>query len=70
MARLEATLEVSDEAIRIVEDKIRKALQPLYEAEKVLTMLIDEEQPPEPYWTPILEAHRLVCEALTNAQGG
>jgi hypothetical protein len=64
MAELVAKIDVSEEAIRIVEEKIKKALQPLWKAEAILARLIDEEQPPEPYWTPILELHRLICEAL------
>ena len=66
MAELTATIHVGDEVIEIVERKIKKALQPLWEAERLLTKLIDEYQPPEPYWTPILELHRLVCQILID----
>lgn len=66
MAEIRATIQVGDEVIRLVEAKIKKTLQPLWKVEQILTELIDEYQPPEPYWTPILELHTLVCQILTE----
>jgi hypothetical protein len=53
-----------------VEGRIKKALQPLWKVENILTELIDEYQPPEPYLTPILELHRLVAQLLVDFDMG